>query len=163
MIGFETKGEGKETLLLHFKNILAAQLCQGVTPNRLSFALALGLTLGVIPSLWGASLLCFFFAARFGLNQVVVQLANYLVYPLQFLLFVPYFKLGSSLFSSQLFPEDLTTLITMLKTSPLDFLHKFWQANLQAIAVWMLTTPLLWGGSCLVFLLLTNRRKLFKR
>ncbi len=162
MIGSEPKDQKAETLPLRLKNILAAQLRLGVTPSRLSFALALGITLGVIPSVWGASLLCLFFAALFRLNQVAVQLANYLVYPLQFLLFIPYFRLGSFLFSSQLLPEDLTTLITMLQTAPLEVGHRFWQANLQAIAAWMLTAPLLWGGSCLVILLLTNRHNLLK-
>jgi uncharacterized protein (DUF2062 family) len=134
------------------RNLLAQQLGRGLQSRNLALALALGVTIGLVPSVWGASLLCCFLAACFGLNQAVVQLANYLVYPLQIMLLVPYFKLGNNLFSGPNLSGNLTALPALLRSAPLETVDRFWQANLRAIAVWLLTAPLLLGVSYILAL-----------
>jgi uncharacterized protein (DUF2062 family) len=132
------------------KRLLREQLRQGLQPRRLALALALGVTIGVLPCVCGASLLCAIFAAGLGLNQLLVQLVNYLAYPLQMLFFLPYFNLGARLFAVQSPSLDLVALLTLLRLNPLAFVEQVWQVNLQALAAWLLTTPLLFAASFLV-------------
>jgi hypothetical protein len=64
---------------------------------------------GSLRLIWGTSLICIGCASWLKLNQVVVQLANYLMYPLQIALFIPWLLLCDRLFASQLLPEDSAT------------------------------------------------------
>lgn len=139
------------------ENKLLSPLSRGLQPRQLAKAMALGVTIGLIPSVWGATLLCCLLSARLHLNQAVVQLANYLVYPLQILFLVPYFQLGTILFPGQSLPLESRSLLTLFQTAPLDTAVWLWQANLQAIAVWLLTTPLIAGGTFALSLMLINR------
>lgn len=79
---------------------LKHQLVQGVTPARLALALALGLVIGATPILGITSLICAVVAAGLRLNQPAIQVANYLAYPLQIALFVPFFEAGARLFGA---------------------------------------------------------------
>ncbi len=65
-------------------------LSQGLSAHQLALAVAVGLTIGVLPTIWGSSLICVLISWRLGLNQLAVQTINYLVYPLQLALFVPF-------------------------------------------------------------------------
>lgn len=127
------------------RELLVQQLRQGLAPRRLALALALGATIGVLPTVWGTSLLCLVCARVLRLNQLLVQSANLLVYPLQILLFAPYLKLGDLLFSGQHLPDSLDNLWQGLQQAPLQVLAEYWQANLQAIGIWLFSVPLLLG------------------
>ena len=70
---------------------------QGLSAHQLALAVAFGATIGILPTLWGTSLLCFLLAWVFRLNHLAVQSANYLVYPLQLILFVPFSLWGLTL------------------------------------------------------------------
>ena len=62
---------------------LRAQLRQGLSPERMAWSLALGLGAGVSPLVGSSTGLCILLALVFRLNQVVMQAANSLAYPLQ--------------------------------------------------------------------------------
>jgi uncharacterized protein (DUF2062 family) len=143
--------------LTRLKDLLGGLLQQGLQPQRLALALALGATIGLLPTVWGTSLLCILCAAPLRLNQLVVQLANYLVYPLQIFLFLPYLEVWEQLFSSQVLPHNLERLWQQLQSAPLATLQSYWQANLQAIFVWLLSSPLLLASAYLLALLLVER------
>jgi uncharacterized protein (DUF2062 family) len=72
-------------------------LSQGLTAHQLALAVAVGLTIGVLPTLWGSSLICVLISWRLGLNHLAVQSINYLVFPLQLALFVPFAIWGRQL------------------------------------------------------------------
>jgi len=76
----------------------AALLQSGLTPQQLSLTLCLGTALGVMPLLWGTTLICALIAARLKLNQAAMQAVNYCCYPLQLALFLPFCRLGELLF-----------------------------------------------------------------
>lgn len=127
---------------MRLKALLTSQLKQGLSPHQLSLAFALGVTIGIMPLVWGTSLLCIFLAGAFRLNQAVVQCANYLVYPLQILLFIPYLAGGDYLFATALLPADNSALLESIRTQPELFFRNFPQANIQALAVWLISAPL---------------------
>lgn len=69
----------------------------GLSPHKLSLTLCLGAALGTMPLAWGTTFLCILAAARFGLNQGAMLAVNYLCYPLQLVLFLPFCRAGESL------------------------------------------------------------------
>lgn len=136
------------------RGLIREQLRQGLSPRQLTLALALGATVGLLPTLWGTSLLCFVLAGVLRLNQPLVQLANYLVYPLQILLFIPYLRAGDLVFGLHSLPDDPGPLLVQLHSQPLLLVQQLGWANLRAVAVWCASTPLLMliGFLCAVLL-----------
>ena len=74
---------------------LFEQLRQGVSPEALSLTVVLGLVIGTIPILGSTTMLCAGAAILLRLNQPLMQAINYLVYPLQLLLYVPLLMMGA--------------------------------------------------------------------
>lgn len=115
---------------------------QGIDPGRLAFALALGATFGTAPCIWGSTLACALFAALFGLNQGAIQLANYLVLPLQLLLFIPFVELGQTLFDPSARALDIEALHAAFRQDAFAAAQSLGLANLQALGAWALLAPL---------------------
>lgn len=132
-------------------------LSQGCSPDRLAASVAVGVTVGLAPLVWGTSLICVALAWRFKLNQVAIQVGNYACYPLQIALFVPFLLAGQKLFIPSAANSSLAAWREALGVGPLVFLNTFWQANLCALVIWLLATPFLLGGCYLSLRVLLNR------
>lgn len=87
-------------------NSIVALLKQGVTPQKLALTFTIGLVLGTFPAIGLTTILCTLAAMFLRLNMPAMQLVNYLVYPLQLVLMVPFAELGASFLNSTitLFP-----------------------------------------------------------
>ena len=70
-------------------------LRQGMSPEKIALTIALGIMLGVTPVLGSTTLLCTLAALALRLNLPAIQLVNAVVYPLQIILLIPFFKLGA--------------------------------------------------------------------
>src|SRR5271155_2390195 len=70
----------------------------GVSPRRLAWSLALGIVIGINPSVGLTTLLVILLAWAFGLNQVASQIGAHAMTPLHLLLFLPFIELGVHLF-----------------------------------------------------------------
>lgn len=120
-------------------------LLQGDSPERLALGLALGITLGLAPVVWGTTLICLVFALVLRLPLAAVQAGNYAVYPLQIALFIPFLTAGQYLLA----PRQLGVLSQVRQTltsDPLLCARLFWQVNLRGMLVWLAMAPLLmWG------------------
>jgi uncharacterized protein (DUF2062 family) len=103
---------------------------QGITPHKLALTLALGVAVGILPLLWGSTLLCALLAFAFGLNQAGIQAVNYLSYPLQLALLVPFYRLGA-----KLFPFAASFACSSVKGGGLAV------ATLKALGAWLLIAP----------------------
>jgi uncharacterized protein (DUF2062 family) len=121
---------------------LKAQLTQGVSPSRLALALALGAVLGVLPVLGVTTLLSAVVAAALRLNQPAIQVANYAAYPLQLLLFLPFFHAGAALFGVAPVSFTLAQLQAELSADLGGTMLRYLGANLRAVAAWALVAPL---------------------
>jgi uncharacterized protein (DUF2062 family) len=115
-------------------------LQSGITPQKLALTITLGTSVGLMPVLWGTSLVCMLLATVFRLNQAAMQAVNYLCYPLQIALFIPFCRLGESLFPWG--PRVSVALLT-------DALHGHlgatvslvgW-ASLRGLGAWLITAP----------------------
>ncbi len=114
-----------------------ALLRQGLTPEKLALSITLGLALGVVPVLGSTSLLCFLAALLLGLNQPAIQLVNYLAYPLQLAMLVPFLRLGEKLFGAP--PMGLTPaqIVAMIRTDIGHTIITLWSATMHALVVWL--------------------------
>lgn len=121
---------------------LKNQLKQGVTPGKLALALALGLVIGSVPILFVTSLLCAVVAYVFKLNQPAIQVANYVAYPLQLALFVPFFKAGAALFGEPASHFSVDQIQAAFSADASKAIGTYAGANLRAVSVWAVLAPL---------------------
>ena len=115
------------------------------------------MVIGILPTVWGSTLVCALLATVLGLNQIAIQLANYLVYPLQILLFVPFLKLGRHLFGAGDLAFTFQDLALGFRHDFSATLTRLGGANLKAVGAWALLAPLLASLLYLIFLGLLGR------
>jgi uncharacterized protein (DUF2062 family) len=110
----------------------------GLTPQKLALTLCIGCALGIMPLLWGTSLICILLAHLFRLNHVALQSVNYLFYPVQLALLLPFFKLGTWLFPwGPPLPERLFS--ALLHNPGLLSVNFLAWITLKSIAAWLVT------------------------
>jgi uncharacterized protein (DUF2062 family) len=73
---------------------IRSSLRQGLTPERIALALAVGAAVGLFPLLGTTTLLGLALGSALRLNLALLQIANWLVYPLQLALLLPLVRLG---------------------------------------------------------------------
>lgn len=123
---------------------IAQQLKQGITPEKIALTLALGFTVGIFPIIGATTLLCALVGIALRLNQPVIQLVNYLAYPVQIALLIPYYRAGETLFGQPHLPIfSVTELVARFQAGPLQFLVDYGMVGLYGVVVWALTAPLL--------------------
>jgi len=115
---------------------LLGLLRTGLTPRGLAWSLASGLALGVFPMLGSTTLLCLAAAQVFRLNLPAMQLASFLVYPLQLTLLIPFFRLGARLFGAAPPSHSLPTLLAAVKADPFGTLARAGSMIGHAVVVW---------------------------
>ena len=116
-------------------------LRQGVTPTRLAITLAVGLCIGCFPVLGVTTVLCIVVALAFRLNQAAIQVGNYLAFPLQLLLTIPFLRLGERLFHTGHLPLAPDQLLAMARNAPDQTARAFVAGQGHAIAAWALVAP----------------------
>ena len=125
---------------------IARQLTQGITPARLALALAVGGVIAVNPFLGTTTLGCLAAGALLGLNQPVLQIANFLGAPLQIALIVPWVRAGERLYGAAPMPVDPARLLGDFSAGPWRFLEHFCLTGLHAASAWLLGAPFLAAG-----------------
>lgn len=113
----------------------------GISAEKISLSIAFGIMLGVFPVLGSTTILCTIAAFAFRLNLPAIQLVNYAVYPLQFLLLIPFFRAGEHLFASETLPLSLTLVTTMVNDDAWGATIFLWNTTWHAAVVWCLLAP----------------------
>jgi uncharacterized protein (DUF2062 family) len=116
-------------------------MTQGLTPEKIALSLAFGMVLGIFPILGSTSILCAVAALIFRLNLSAIQLVNYLIYPLQFLLLIPFLRLGEKLFHATPLRLSVAQMLAMAHADPKHAIATLWLAGLHAMAAWLLIGP----------------------
>ena len=120
-----------------FSNLLKNMFAQGVSPGKLALTISLGIFIGTIPVVWGSTLICAVLAVVFRLNQPGIQAANYLVYPLQLALIIPFYRIGARIFPWG--PSVSIDIFTKgIKKEWLGNIVPLAVATLKALAAWLL-------------------------
>jgi uncharacterized protein (DUF2062 family) len=110
----------------------------GLTPEKLALTIVLGVVIGVLPVLGATTLLCGALALALGLNLPVIQAVNYLVYPLQIAMIIPFIRVGEWLFGSPRLAMTAGEIVTFVAAEPLAAIAALWSVTLQALAAWSL-------------------------
>ena len=127
-------------------------LRQGVTPEKLALSIALGLTLGVTPVLGSTSVLCFLAAILLRLNLPSIQSVNYLVYPLQLALLVPFIRIGEWIFAAPPAGITLGAIVGLIRADAWNAIATLWTATMHALVAWLVLGSL---ASLVMYALLT--------
>jgi uncharacterized protein (DUF2062 family) len=114
---------------------LLRQLRGGVTPRRLAWSLALGIVIGINPSVGLTTILVVMLAWIFGLNQIASQVGVHAMTPFHLVLFLPFIELGVHLFHSRRIPLSRQQL-EHLSHHPWRLIHEIWQWEWHALIVW---------------------------
>jgi uncharacterized protein (DUF2062 family) len=120
---------------------LVALLTQGITPEKIALSLAFGIVFGIFPLLGSTTVLCAAAAVIFGLNLPAIQLVNWLIYPMQLFLLVPFIRLGEKLFRTAPLQFSLAQILTMVRADLPHAVSTLWLAEVHAIVAWLLTGP----------------------
>ncbi|WP_052444725.1 DUF2062 domain-containing protein [Flammeovirga sp. OC4] len=122
---------------------LRTLLRQGLTPSKLAWSFAVGLLIGSSPLLGFCTWICLIAASVFRLNQLAIQIANYVVYPLQVILIVPYIELGSSWFGKKAEGVTFEKLQASIEAGLIEGLKEIGFLMLQGGAAWLVVAVIL--------------------
>ena len=147
----------KRKLFTPFVNFLK----QGVSPEKLALAAALGISLGVFPVIGSTTLLCALAALIFRLNQPAIQLVNYFMYPLQLVLLLPLIRMGEFMFSAPHLPFSVAQIFGLFKQDIFSAIQTLWWSTMYAIVVWCCIAPVV--SCCVYFVFLRVFKKISYR
>lgn len=118
-----------------------ALLLQGVTPEKLALSVAIGTGIGLFPVLGVSTAACAAVAVALRLNLPAIQLANYLVSPLQLLLIIPFVRLGEHIAGSAPQPISLEAGFALLAEGVMHAIIVMWDAIVHAALGWIVVGP----------------------
>ena len=139
---------------------LAPLFRAGLSPQKLALTVCIGIAFGTMPLVWGTSVICVVLAHLFRLNQLALQSVNYLLYPLQLALLLPFFRLGAWLFpGGPSVPQNM--LSSLIRNPDLSSLNILLWIMLKSLAAWLVTVlpaALLIYGAVWAIILRNSRR-----
>jgi len=122
---------------------IRAQLTQGVAPDTIARALAVGTVCSIFPFLGFTTLLNLGVGLALRMNQPILQTLNQLLGPVQLVLILIYVRLGEVLWRAT---DDRFTVAELMQAfrdkSIADFVERFGWAGMHAFTAWLLTAPL---------------------
>lgn len=128
---------------LHLRLILpiVTLLKEGVTPEKIALSLAFGIVLGTFPVLGTTTLLCAVAAFALKLNLPAIQMVNYLMYPVQLLLILPFTRMGEHILHAQATMLSLPEMFAMARVSVLGAISQLWIIAVHAMLAWAILAP----------------------
>jgi uncharacterized protein (DUF2062 family) len=132
----------KQFLKTRLVDPIVALLTQGITPKKIAMSVAIGVVVGCFPLLGTTTTLCTIAAVVFGLNLPAIQLVNYLVYPLQLFLLIPFVRLGEMMVHAHAQPLNAHIFVAYAKEGPRVALSKLGSTAVHAVAGWLLIAPI---------------------
>jgi uncharacterized protein (DUF2062 family) len=138
--------------------VVVTQLTQGVTPQKIALTIALGFNVGIFPIMGSTTLLCAVVGFCLRLNQPVIQLVNWLVYPLQLSTILIFVRIGEHIVGAPPVPFSIPELLRKFKDSPGQFMKDFGMTGVHGIIAWFLIAPFV--AALIYFMLLPPLKKL---
>jgi uncharacterized protein (DUF2062 family) len=132
----------RETIRRRVVEPVKQQLWLGVTPGKLALSLALGVVISVMPVLGITTLVALAVSFVLRLNPVAVVAANYLAYPAQILLFIPFFQAGAWLTEGPPVPFSIEQIRAEMNVGIWQTVVRYADANARAMVPWLLLAPL---------------------
>jgi len=96
-------------------NPLICQIKQGASPKKLAQSISVGAMIGIFPILGTTTTLCGIAAVALRLNHIAVQTVNWLIYPLQILMIIPFLRMGNVIFGFDQFSLSLGEITALFE------------------------------------------------
>jgi len=112
-------------------------LRQGVSPEKIALTISLGIVLGVTPVLGSTMLLCTLAAVVLHLNLPAIQLVNGVVYPLQFILLIPFYRMGAWMFRADASEISLGGVTALIREGVGHAIRTLWVVTMHALLAWL--------------------------
>lgn len=119
------------------------QIKQGADAKTLSTAVAAGATIAVMPVLGATTALCAIAGVKWKLNQPVLQLVNYFLYPVQILMIPVFLILGARLWGVEPVSINPQTIFQEFRSDTALFFANYGMAGLRSVVVWALLSPII--------------------
>ena len=124
---------------------IVAQLTQGITPEKIALTIAVGSALALYPMLGVTTIFCFLAGIVLRLNQPIIQMVNYLCFPVHLTTIYYCWQWGDRLFGTPhpRVPVRATAekMWNLLWDDPTQLIHQFGMTLLHATVVWALVAP----------------------
>ena len=117
-------------------------LKQGLAPRELALCLALGTGIGLFPVLGVSTPLLALIALVQRLNLAAIQLVNYLIYPLQLLLIIPFVRIGEAVTGAPPQPLTIEAGLALMAQGVWQAVVTLWDAIVHAALGWLLIGPI---------------------
>ena len=130
-------------MIKKFKEVILAQLSQGLSADAITRAILVGASISVFPLLGFTTPLCLFFAARLRLSHVVVQGVNYLMTPAQLALIPVFIWIGQKILGwNEVSVSPVQILGEWRKLPFVEFLGQYGKLGVAGVLAWALIVPL---------------------
>lgn len=116
------------------------QLAQGVSPEKIALALALGSALALFPILGTTTLLCLAAGFLFRLNQAILQAINGLCTLIWVPMLAAFVHLGDAI-SRRTASLNFSVMASLFRHHPAEFFHRFRITALHALLGWAVVAP----------------------
>jgi len=128
----------KEYITRKIIHPLLSFLKQGISSEKLSLTLALGVSFGIMPFFGVSSAILTALALIFRLNIAAIQIVNYGVYVIQLVLFVPFLKLGQITFIGSKTALNFDKIFHLIKVNFWGSIVEIWQISLSGLLIWVI-------------------------
>lgn len=125
------------------KDSIKSQLTQGASPEKLAQSLSAGMLIGCFPLLGFATGLAAVFGIIFKLNHIVVQTANYMMYPVQLVLIPLYIKVISLMIDVGDVPIRPDLILELFRKDWVQFLKTYSLIGVYAVIMWFVISSIL--------------------
>ena len=132
-------------------NTIVSLLGQGITPRKIALSITPGLVIGIFPIIGLPAIICFIIAALCRLNHVIIQIFNWLAYPLQLILIIPLFRLGNVIFRDAPLTVALDKMLASYQSDFWGTMGSLTDITIHAIVAWglvcIIAGPIFYGIS----------------
>ena len=109
---------------------------QGFSSETLALSVSIGIIGGAFPVLGFASYVCLLLTLAFKQNIIIVQVVNWLVYPLQILLLIPLMKLGNSIFAGGDLTITMHQVVVAFQSGLMNGIREIGMFSLYGVIAW---------------------------
>lgn len=135
---------------------------EGIPSEKLALSVSIGIIGGTFPIIGLASVVCLILTLLFKQNIVIVQVTNYLVYPLQIILLLPLLRIGNSVLASNHIELTLNQIVSAFQIGVLHGINELGIILLYGALAWVVVAGPALLILYLIFLVFFKRVKQIK-
>ena len=134
---------------------------EGFSLETLALSISIGIIGGAFPVLGLASYICLLLTLSLRQNIIIVQVVNWLVYPIQILLLIPFMKLGNAIFGGSDITLTFHQVVVAFQSGILNGIKLIGIISLYGVIAWVVTAiPTLFIFYSLFLFIFRNIKKI---